>query len=62
MTILQELIKTTEKLVMEPRRRTLEDEQRAGIAAGLASGKRREYWLQQLEKLNKRYDNPPWRD
>ena len=49
--ILQELIKTTKKLVMEPPRRTLEDEQRAGIAAGLASGKRREYWLQQLEKL-----------
>jgi len=41
------------KALMEPPRRTLEDEQRAGIAAGLASGKRRGYWEAQLEKLER---------
>ena len=49
--MLRQAILETEALVMEPPRRTLEDEQRAGIEAGLASGKRRGYWEAQLEKL-----------
>ena len=50
MTILPELIRTTEDVVLGKRDR-LREQQRAGIAAGLASGVNREYWLEQQRKF-----------
>ena len=51
MTILQELIKVNEQLTGGRRKKSLREELREGIDAGLASGVRREYWLEQQRKF-----------